>query len=109
MLQKLTLASVLALLTVATADRVLAEPTTTQVPAPVTLYVQPDCGYCAEARGLLEARGVQYRERDIEDPQVRADWRAIGGQGVPLLLIGEARIQGFNPEQIEQALVVAGY
>lgn len=80
-----------------------AAATATAEPA-VTLYVQDGCGYCARARQLLEARGVVYTERNIADAEVNADWRALGGQGVPLLTVGDTRVQGFDQTRIEAAL-----
>lgn len=77
--------------------------TATDRPA-VTLYVQDGCGYCARARQLLEARGVAYTERNIAHAEANADWRALGGQGVPLLTVGETRVQGFDQTRIEAAL-----
>jgi glutaredoxin len=70
----------------------------------VTLYVQKDCGYCARARQLLDTRGITYTERDIADATVNADWRALGGQGVPLLVVGTTKVHGFDPPRIEAAL-----
>lgn len=82
-----------------------AQPAATAATEPaVTLYMTPSCGYCARARQLLDSRGIQYTERDIEDPVVAAEWRALGGQGVPLLIVGQTRVQGFDQARIEAAL-----
>jgi glutaredoxin len=78
--------------------------TATAAETGVTLYVQKDCGYCARARQLLDTRGITYTERDIADATVNADWRALGGQGVPLLVVGTTKVHGFDQPRIEAAL-----
>ena len=72
--------------------------------SPVTLYVLPNCSYCARARGLLNEQNVVFEERNIEDPQVNAEWKALGGRGVPLLKVGEQLVQGFDPARMQAAL-----
>jgi glutaredoxin len=41
------------------------EITTSSKQAHVTLYVVPDCPLCAQARGWLKQRGVEYVERNV--------------------------------------------
>ena len=63
----------------------------------VILYATQWCGYCAAAREFFAANGVRYDERDIEQSSAYADeHRRLGGNGVPLILIGEDRIDGYN-------------
>lgn len=71
----------------------------------VTMYVLPDCGYCEKARQMLTQRGVKWQELDImASAQAKQEFIAHGGQGTPLLLIGETVIKGTDPARIDAAL-----
>lgn len=71
----------------------------------VLMYVMPNCGYCAKARQYFNERGVTFSEVDVAANDANnQQWRADGGQGTPLILIGAAKIMGFNQEAIERAL-----
>jgi glutaredoxin len=78
--------------------------------APVTLYTAPVCQPCAPARKLLNARGVPFREVSVvEDAQIEELQKAVGGIGVPSLVVGNAAYQGFEEGQYHAMLDVGGY
>jgi glutaredoxin 3 len=64
----------------------------------VTLYTTEPCGFCSQAKALLESRGVQYSEINLaKDPVGRADLVAITGQKTfPQVVVGERSIGGFR-------------
>ena len=64
----------------------------------VTLYTTEPCGFCRQAKTLLEARGVVYTEVNLaKDPGGRADLVALTGQMTfPQIVIGERSIGGFR-------------
>ena len=63
----------------------------------VVLYTAAWCGYCKKARAHLAARGIGYREVDIETPTGVASYVQAGGQrGVPLLLADGRRLAGYS-------------
>ena len=84
----------------------LLNPLNVQVDAgDVSLYVTEWCTYCNRARGYLDDAGIDYAEHDIEHSEsARAAFAELGGQGVPLLRIGDALVHGFAPGQIRAAL-----
>ncbi|MCU0869863.1 MAG: glutaredoxin family protein [Burkholderiales bacterium] len=77
---------------------------------PVTLYTF-DCGAsCADARALLVLRGVPFTEKDAHDAAVQEEMRrASGSTGAPLLSVGRATVQGWEPGAWQTALDAAGY
>lgn len=80
-----------------------------KAPAKVTMYVLPECGYCKKVRQLLTQRGVQWQELDIlASAQAKQEFIAHGGQGTPLLLIGDSVIKGTDPARIDAALRANG-
>jgi glutaredoxin 3 len=65
----------------------------------VVMYSSGWCGYCARARGLLERKGVPFREIKVdEDPADRQAMlaRSGGRRTVPQIFIGERHIGGFD-------------
>lgn len=94
-----------------------SEPKQSPVPASikdgkqVTLYVSPECGApCKDARDLLSARGVEFREVQVVLPkQIDELKRVSGGNVVPVLAIGEYVRKGFEESDYNAALDAAGY
>jgi glutaredoxin 3 len=64
----------------------------------VTLYTTDPCGFCRQAKALLQARGVMYREVNLaKDPGGRADLVALTGQMTfPQVVVGKRSIGGFR-------------
>jgi len=64
----------------------------------VKLYTTEPCGFCRQAKALLQARGVAYSEVNLaKDPDGRADLVALTGQMTfPQILVGERAIGGFR-------------
>jgi glutaredoxin 3 len=64
----------------------------------VTLYTTEPCGFCRQAKALLESRGIPFDEVNLaKDPAGRADLVAITGQMTfPQVLIGKRSIGGFR-------------
>ncbi len=78
--------------------------------ARVTLYGNQSCGYCRRARAYLNERNVPFRDLDVdEDPAAREDYRRLNGRGVPVILVGNRRMNGFDQVYLEQLLQDAGY
>mgnify|MGYP002783754650 FL=1 len=68
------------------------------------------CGYCKLAKAHLAKRGVPYEEIDVEQSASgEAEYRRLGGRGVPILLVGEQRMDGFDPAALDVLLKAAGY
>jgi glutaredoxin len=60
------------------------------------------CSYCTRAKAFLASRNVSYREVDIDTPEgLESFANAGGGKGIPLLIHGERRLQGFSPASYE--------
>lgn len=48
---------------------------------------------------------MPFVERNIGlDPQAREELRALGLMSLPVIVIGDRRLVGFNPAQIDEAL-----
>jgi glutaredoxin len=63
----------------------------------VALFSASWCGHCKRAKAHLAADQIAYVEYDIESVEgMRAFIGAGGSGGVPLLVAGERRIQGYS-------------
>ena len=64
----------------------------------VTLYTTEPCGFCRQAKTLLQSRGIDYREVNLaKDPDGRAELVALTGQlTFPQVVIGARAVGGFR-------------
>jgi glutaredoxin 3 len=64
----------------------------------VTVYTTEPCGFCRQAKSLLQARGVEFREVNLaKDPGGRANLAALTGQMTfPQIVVGRRSIGGFR-------------
>jgi glutaredoxin 3 len=63
----------------------------------VTIYTKGWCPYCSAAKKLLDDKGVEFTEIDIEKkPEARGDMiqKAKGRTTVPQIFIGEKHVGG---------------
>ena len=68
----------------------------------VKLYMTSWCGYCRKAEQYLQKKGIPYVAYDIEkDEQARQRHHDLGGSGVPLIVIGDHKINGFSASAID--------
>ena len=71
----------------------------------VVLYATDWCGYCKMTRELFAANGIRYTEYDIEkSSEALARHRKLGGNGVPLIVVGDEVINGYNEGALRQLL-----
>lgn len=78
-----------------------AAPPTAAPPGQTLLYSASWCGYCRQAKAFMASRGLAYREIDIDSESGLAAFAAAGGGGIPLLVQGERRLQGFSARSYE--------
>ncbi len=63
----------------------------------VEIYTTPICGYCANAKRLLQKKGVSYAETNVMVRPAKRDQmmqRAKGRSSVPQIFIGGEHIGG---------------
>ncbi|MCH2191448.1 MAG: glutaredoxin family protein [Gammaproteobacteria bacterium] len=67
----------------------------------VILYATTWCGYCKKVRQLMKKNRIPFTEYDIEkSPEGYAEFKELGGRGVPLMVIDGEVIRGYNPSAI---------
>jgi glutaredoxin len=71
----------------------------------VVMYTTARCPACVAAKSYLSRRGVPYEERDVErSSEAMKEFRNLGGRGVPLIVVGNERMTGFNPQRFERMI-----
>jgi glutaredoxin len=74
-------------------------------PCEVKIYTTANCSYCRQARAYLVSRKIRFNERDVEvNPSALEEFRRLGGRGVPVILIGEDRMDGFDEGRLGELL-----
>jgi glutaredoxin 3 len=63
---------------------------------PVDIYTTPTCHFCHEAKAFFESRGIKYIEKDVTQPDHRAELkeRCPSCRAVPQIFIGQRRYEG---------------
>jgi len=76
----------------------------------VVIYTTRRCGYCRKAKAWLRQNNISYSERDIEtSSRARKEFEKMGARGVPVVLVGKQRINGYNESRMRAALKKGGY
>jgi glutaredoxin 3 len=71
----------------------------------VVLYSADWCGWCKKAKSHLDAKGINYVVRDIDDSKYLNELVAKTGQkGIPVLDVGGRIVTGFNAQRYDQLI-----
>jgi glutaredoxin len=71
----------------------------------VILLGTPTCPYCTRARRFLRAQRIPFRDLNVNSSaEGQRLYKKHNGHGVPMILIGDTRIRGFNPAAILRAV-----
>ncbi len=72
----------------------------------VILYTIPDCETCENVAIYLRSRDIPFSEKDVSnDPEMQKELTEISGKlSVPVTVIGEEVVTGYNREKIGDIL-----
>lgn len=69
----------------------------------VVMYSASWCGVCRQAKEYFRRKGIHYAEYDIEtSDRGRRDFARLGAKGVPVILVGNRRLNGFSEAAFSQ-------
>ena len=70
----------------------------------VVIYTASWCHVCTDAKRYFRANDIQYVEYDVEtSAKGKRDFARMNGRGVPIILVGRKRLNGFSPVAFERA------
>jgi len=74
----------------------------------VVLFTSPSCSWCRTAKEYLRKNNVYFRSVDVsKDPQAARDMvRRTGQQGVPVILVNNRPVVGFNKSLLDRLLQI---
>jgi glutaredoxin len=68
------------------------------------------CGVCKKAKSHLAGKGIYFSEYDVETSDIgRREFKRLGGKGVPIILVGNQRMDGFSATKLDEMLKNVGY
>ena len=68
----------------------------------VIMYSAAWCAVCKKAERYFRRKGIPFIEYDIEkNDQARREYRKLGARGVPVILVGSKRLNGFTEEAFD--------
>lgn len=77
---------------------------------PITLYTTPGCDSCADARKLLNARGLPFSEISVTTDQQIAELKEKANtNSVPVMIVGSTIQRGYEEGAYNKLLDAAGY
>lgn len=76
----------------------------------VKLYSTSRCGYCKMIKSHLQGRNIKFTEYDVEtDPTGKSHFKRLRAAGVPIVLVGNQRMDGYMPSKLDTMLRNVGY
>lgn len=71
----------------------------------VILYYATWCGYCKQAKSHLDAAGVEYDLRNVDNDSVKSELREKTGRtGIPVLDFSGEILRGYSSDQYDKAI-----
>lgn len=72
----------------------------------IVVFSTPTCGYCRKVKTYLRNKGFRFKEVDItkDDNAARDLQRRTGAMSVPVTLINNRPVIGFNQRELDKVL-----
>ena len=67
------------------------------------------CGYCRKQQKDFELAGVRYRVLDVDQEEGQRAANALGTRGVPVTVVGQQVIRGYDTAALDKSLAPLGY
>src|SRR5699024_2113415 len=70
----------------------------------VSIYIASWCAHCNKVKDYLDNLNVPYIAYDIDTPTGQEKFESLKAQGIPIIVVGDLQIDGFNASQLEKVL-----
>ena len=77
--------------------------------AKIVMLAADWCGYCRKLQAEFEREGVRYRVLDVDEAEGDRAANALGTRGVPVTIVGQEVIHGYDTAAIKSRLKPLGY
>jgi glutaredoxin len=69
----------------------------------IVMYSTSWCGVCKKARRHFKKKAIDFTEYDVEtSAKGKSEYKKLGAKGVPVILIGNQRMNGFSVDSFEK-------
>lgn len=76
----------------------------------VVVYGTPTCPFCTQVRTYLKDQKIAFVDHDLAtSAKGMAEFHRLGGDRVPMILVGGRQLTGFNKAELDAALAKAGH
>ena len=76
----------------------------------LSLYTSASCVHCRRAKAFLRRHEIPFREMDMDrNRRARSEFQRLGGRALPLFLVGDQRLNGFDPVSLGKLLRRSGF
>jgi len=72
----------------------------------IKIYSTPTCPFCIQAKDYLKEKGEKFTDYNVAEDKDKAEemQKKSGQLGVPVIVIGDEVIIGFDKHKIDKAL-----
>lgn len=71
----------------------------------IIIYTSNSCAVCKGAKSWFDENGYEYEERNIDTHPTHAQFLIENGyRGVPVIVIDDIKLLGFNRDKIKEIL-----
>lgn len=71
----------------------------------IKIYSSNTCSNCTLAKEYLKEKGYEYEEKNIStDPAAKKELISMGYMGVPIIMIDDETVVGFNKDKLDELL-----
>jgi len=76
----------------------------------IIVYSTTRCGYCVKLKKYLVSNNIPFVDKDVDsDDDYHAEWKALGGKGVPHSLVKNDIARGFSEPNWDKLLARHGF
>lgn len=72
----------------------------------IIVYTTPTCAFCPAVKNFIKEKGADYEEVDVTENEKAMEEmvKKTGQMGVPVTLIGDEAVVGFDKKKLEKLL-----
>jgi len=73
--------------------------------AKIVVYSSNTCPHCVTAKDYLKSKGIDFVEKNVStDMEARKELMGMGYMGVPIIMVDDKVIEGFNKAKLEELI-----
>lgn len=75
---------------------------------PVVIFTREGCVYCEMLVNYLSKNNIEFIDKNISSPQIKAAYEQLNKNVTPIVLIGDKLITGYQKRTINHELIKLG-